>query len=291
MCAEVVEWPVTKRDVFTRMGIRPPRGVLMHGPPGCSKTLVAKALANGASAGFVSVKGPELFSKWVGESEKAISELFRVARAAAPTIVFFDEIDAIGGERGSTTSGVGDRVLSQLLMEIDGVEPADGVIVLGATNRPDRLDKALLRPGRFDRLVFVGPPVGDEVREVLDVYLNKVPLEPSVDRAAIARRLEGYTGAEIAAVCREAGLQALRAGDDTIGQRHLERAAAEIEPQVTDASLEVFRAFNEASGRAVNAVPRMGPRPATVVVTTRQSTPQGTPNAPKHVAAETAHEP
>ena len=175
---EAVEWPLAHPEAFVRMGIRPPRGILLYGPPGCSKTLTARALATESKLNFIAVKGPELFSKWVGESEKAVRDIYRKARAAAPSIVFFDEIDALAAQRGGAGSAsVGDRVLSQLLTELDGVvgntggdgELASAVVTIAATNRPDLLDAALLRPGRFDRQVYVGPPDFDARRDILRI--------------------------------------------------------------------------------------------------------------------------
>eukprot|EP00043_Microstomoeca_roanoka_P017814 m.187028 g.187028 ORF g.187028 m.187028 type:complete len:281 (-) comp16707_c1_seq3:1156-1998(-) len=204
---EAVEWPLKYSDAFARLGIKPPSGILMYGPPGCSKTLMAKALANESRVNFIAVKGPELFSKWVGESERAVREVFRKARAAAPSIIFFDEIDALGARRGSGKSNsVADRVLTQLLVEMDGVDELRNVTVIAATNRPDMVDAALLRPGRFDRKVYVGPPTKAARVEILKMHLSKMPHDDSLDVDTLAAACEGFSGAEVASICREAAL-------------------------------------------------------------------------------------
>lgn len=208
---ETVEWPLKKPQVFTNMGITPPAGILLYGPPGTGKTLLAKAVANESEANFISIKGPEILSKWVGESEKAIRETFRKARMAAPTVIFFDEIDSIAPKRGSNSdTSVTGRVISQLLTEIEGLEKLENVIVLAGTNRPDILDPALLRPGRFDRLLYVRPPSLEGRKQILKIYTNKMPLEKNLDINTIAKQLDGFVGADIEALCREAGLNALR---------------------------------------------------------------------------------
>ncbi|MEM3506757.1 MAG: CDC48 family AAA ATPase [Candidatus Bathyarchaeia archaeon] len=209
---EAVEWPIKKPEVFKRLGIKPPKGILLYGPPGCGKTLLAKAVANESEANFISIKGPEIFSKWVGESEKAIREVFRKARTAAPAIIFFDEIDAIVPRRGSGygDSGVTERVISQLLTELDGIESLDNVVVIAATNRPDMLDPAILRPGRFDRIIYV-PPLNEETRlEVFKIHTRNMPLAKDVDLKQLAEMTPNYSGADIEAVCREAAMIALR---------------------------------------------------------------------------------
>lgn len=209
---EAVEWQLTFPEVFERMGIRPPKGILLFGPPGTGKTLLAKAVATESGANFIAVRGPEVLSKWVGESEKAIREIFRKARQAAPTVVFFDEIDAIAPARGMghDTSGVLERMVNQLLAEMDGITPLNRVVVIAATNRPDILDPALLRPGRFDRLIYVPPPDKQARLEILKVHTRSVPLAEDVNLEALAEKLEGYTGADIEALVREATMLVLR---------------------------------------------------------------------------------
>ena len=209
---EAVEWPIKHPEAFKRMGIKPPKGILLYGPPGCGKTLLAKAVATEAEANFISVKGPEIFSKWVGESERAIREIFRKARQAAPCIVYFDEIDAIAPRRGGDIgdSHVADRVVNQLLTEMDGIEDLKGVVVIAATNRPDMLDPALLRPGRFDRLIYIPPPDARAREEIFKIHLRGKPLDKDVDLQKLVSLTEGYTGADIAALCNTAALIALR---------------------------------------------------------------------------------
>ncbi|MGC9148237.1 MAG: CDC48 family AAA ATPase [Sulfolobales archaeon] len=207
---EAVEWPLKYPHVFEKMGIRPPKGILLYGPPGVGKTLLAKAAATESEANFIAVNGPEILSKWVGESEKAIREIFRRARMVAPVIVFFDEIDAIAPIRGHDVSGVTDRIVNQLLTELDGIKPLRGVVVIAATNRPDLVDPALLRPGRFDRVIYVPPPDKNARLEILKIHTRKVPLAEDVDLTKLAEMTEGYSGADLEALVREAVLLALR---------------------------------------------------------------------------------
>lgn len=209
---EMVEMPLTEPESFENMGITPPRGVLLYGPPGCGKTLIAKALANESKANFITVKGPEVISKWVGESEKAVRVIFKKAKQVSPAIIFLDEIDAIARARGGFTgdSGVMERVVNQLLTSMDGLESLEGVSVLGATNRPDMLDPALMRAGRFDRMILLPVPDRDARLEILKVHTKKMPIAKDVHLEELAEELEGYSGADIESLCREAGIIAMK---------------------------------------------------------------------------------
>ncbi|HEV7962931.1 MAG TPA: AAA family ATPase [Actinoplanes sp.] len=208
---ESVLWPLTYPDTFARLGVQPPRGVLLFGPPGCGKTYLVKAIAGTGKANVLSVKGAELLSKWVGESERAVRELFRRAREAAPTLVFLDEVDALAPTRGQATDGgTTDRVVAALLTELDGVESLRNVVVIGATNRPDLIDPALLRPGRLERLVYVPPPDADARTAILRASSKSVPLDETVDLAALGAGLEGFSAADCAALIRESALAAMR---------------------------------------------------------------------------------
>lgn len=208
---ESVEWPLKYGKLFAHMNAKPPKGVLLYGPPGTGKTLLAKAVATEAEANFISVKGPEFLSKWVGESEKAVRETFRKAKQAAPCIIFFDEIDAVTPVRGlSADAHVTERVISQMLTELDGLEELNNVTVIAATNRPDMIDPALLRPGRFDRLIYIGVPDLEARKEILKIHLHDKPLAADVDIDAFAKETEGYTGADLASACNEASILAIR---------------------------------------------------------------------------------
>ncbi|MFC7156752.1 CDC48 family AAA ATPase [Halomarina halobia] len=236
---ETVQWPLEYPEAFERVALEPATGVLLYGPPGTGKTLLAKAVANESRSNFISVKGPELLDKYVGESERGVRDVFEKARSNAPTVVFFDEIDAIAGQRGrnASDSGVGERVVSQLLTELDGLEELEDVVVIAATNRPDLLDDALLRPGRLDRHVEVGEPDEAARRAVFEIHTREQPLAEDVDLDALAARTEGYVGADVAAVCREAATAAVqsfvRSGATAVEEifvtaDHFERALDEV---------------------------------------------------------------
>ncbi|GAA3931258.1 AAA family ATPase [Actinoplanes auranticolor] len=243
---ESVLWPLTYPDTFARLGVQPPRGVLLYGPPGCGKTYLVKAIAGTGKANVLSVKGAELLNKWVGESERAVRELFRRAREAAPTLVFLDEVDALAPTRGqSTDGGTTDRVVAALLTELDGVESLRNVVVIGATNRPDLIDPALLRPGRLERLVFVPPPDGEARAAILRASAKSVPLDSAVDLDELGAELEGFSAADCAALIREAALSAMRESLDasTVTAEHVatarKRVRASLDP-VQVAWLEAY---------------------------------------------------
>jgi len=233
---EAVEWPLKNPEIFSRMGIRPPKGILLSGPPGCGKTMLARAVATESEANFITIKGPEVFSKWVGESEKAIREVFRKGRMAAPTVIFFDEFDSLVPRRGMgfADSGVTERVISQLLTEMDGVVTLEDVVVLAATNRPDIVDPAVLRPGRFDRLIYVPEPDEKSRLEIFKIYTKDMPLTKDVDLDHLANISKGYSGADIQALCREAALNALRRDINAkeVGSSDFQKARERIGPSI-----------------------------------------------------------
>ncbi|XP_017047301.1 ATPase family protein 2 homolog [Drosophila ficusphila] len=247
---QAIEWPLLHAEKFKRLGIKPPRGILMFGPPGCSKTMIAKALATESKLNFLSIKGPELFSMWVGESERAVREVFRKARQVAPAIVFFDEIDAIGGERAegegsSSGSSVKERVLTQLLTELDGVEALHNVTIVAATNRPDMIDKALLRPGRIDRILYVGLPKSEARREILKIKLRAMPVSEEVDMEKLVQMTEGYSGAEIQAVCHEAAMRALEQSFEAeqVMWKDFEHALNSVPPRTSPELLKLYEDY------------------------------------------------
>jgi len=242
---EVVELPLKKPRVFERYGIKPTKGVLLFGPPGCGKTLIAKAIATESESNFISVRGPEVLSRWVGESEKAIREIFKKARQVAPCIVFFDELDAIAPVRGSDTNRVTDRVLNQILTELDGLAKLENVVVLGATNRPDLIDPALMRPGRFDKIILIPPPDQKARAEVFKVHTAKMPLGKTVDFDSLVNLTDGYTGADIESVCREAALLAItgKMKSKTVEEKHFREALKKVKPSVHKTELERYRSY------------------------------------------------
>jgi transitional endoplasmic reticulum ATPase len=262
---ETIQWPLDYPDVFEQMDLNAPKGVLLYGPPGTGKTLMAKAVANEAQSNFISIKGPELLNKYVGESEKGVREVFEKARSNAPTVIFFDEIDSIAGERGQRMgdSGVGERVVSQLLTELDGLEELEDVVVVATTNRPDLIDSALLRPGRLDRHVHVPVPDEDARRAIFAVHSGGKPLADGVDLDELARRTDGYVGADIEAVCREASMAATRefinsvspeeadtsVGNVRVTMDHFEQALEEVGPSVDEETRDSYEQIEERFSR------------------------------------------
>ena len=246
---EAVLWPLQHPDTFQRLGVAPPRGVLLYGPPGCGKTFVVRALASSGRLSVHAVKGAELMDKWVGASEKAVRELFRRARDSAPSLVFLDEIDALAPRRGqSFDSGVTDRVVAALLTELDGIEPLRDVVVVGATNRPDLIDPALLRPGRLEKLVFVEPPDAEARREILRTAGKSIPLSDDVDLDALAGELDGYSAADCVALLREAALTAMRRSIDAadVTAADVAKARESVRPSLDPVQVESLRAFSAA---------------------------------------------
>ena len=254
---EAVEWPLKHKADFKRMGVTPPKGVLLYGAPGTGKTLLAKAVANESEANFILIKGPELLSKWVGESEKAVRKIFEKARQTSPTIIFFDEIDAIAPSRGigSDDNRVTERVVNQLLTEMDGLEDMNEIVIIGATNRPDMLDTALLRPGRFDRIILAPVPDKKTRKEIFKVHTKGVPLEKDVNLSELVEKTEGYVGADIESVAREAAIFALREDfkAKTVKMKHFEKALEKVRPSATkdveEAYKDLSKTFRAARGK------------------------------------------
>jgi transitional endoplasmic reticulum ATPase len=252
---EAVEWPLTKPEVFKRMGIHAPRGVLLYGPPGTGKTLLAKAVAHESNANFISIKGPEVMSKWVGESEKAVRELFKKARQVAPTIVFLDELDSIAPMRGRDAgSHVIDSVVNQLLTSIDGLESMEGVVVMGATNRPDIIDPGLLRPGRFDRLIVVPAPDKKARLEIFKIHTKEMPLDKDVNLERLADTTVNYSGADIEALCREAAMLAIRKNDkaDKVKEEHFDEAMKTVRSSITPNIIQFYDKLSESLGTGLS---------------------------------------
>ncbi len=245
---EMVDWPLKYPDSFEKMGITPPHGILLYGPPGTGKTLLAKAVANEAGANFISIKGPEVFSKWVGESEKAIRDVFRRARQVAPAIIFIDEIDSLAPRRGMFAgSGVTEGVVAQLLSEISGLEELKGVVIMAASNRPDIIDQGLLRPGRFDRMVLVPAPDYKSRVEIFKVHTKNMPLTKDVDLKELARKSEGFSGADIESLCREAGMESLREDKKSkdVKMKHFESVLSKAMPSITKEVMAYYEKFVE----------------------------------------------
>ena len=241
---EAVEWPLKFPDAFTRLGIRPPRGILLYGPPGTGKTLLAKAVAKESEANFIQVKGPSLLSMWVGKSEEGVRKIFERARQVSPCIIFFDEIDALAGKRGMEQgTKVTERVLNQILAEMDGIEDLSNVIVIGAANRPDMLDSALLRPGRFDRILLVGSSNKEGREKIFRIHTKNMPLAKDVDVDYLMEKTEGYVGADIESLVREAAMLALRE-DITVKEvkmKYFEDALKKVGPSVTKSDMDKYR--------------------------------------------------
>ena len=241
---EAVEWPLSDPERFREMGLQPPNGILLYGPPGTGKTLIAKAVATEISANFISIRGPQLLSKWMGESEKAIREVFKKAKQVSPCIIFFDEIDALAPIRGmDSSSRAMERVVNQLLVEMDGLEVLKDVVVVAATNRPDMIDPALLRSGRFDRAVFIGPPAKDGREEILRIHARNMPLSEDVDLIEIADLTDGYVGSDLEAICREAVLLAMRENFNAkiVEMRHFRNALKKVRRALNENILEYYQ--------------------------------------------------
>src|SRR5260370_36421359 len=258
---EAVEWPLKYYDVFTHLNATPPKGLLLYGPPGTGKALLAKAVANVSQANFISVKGPELLNKYVGESEKAVREVFRKARQASPGIIFFDEIDSVAPLRGSGSgdSNVTERVISQFLTEMDGLEELRNVVIIAATSRPDIVDPALLRPGRFDRMLLVPPPDLEARKQIFRIHTKKTPLADDVKPDELARKTEGYTGADIASICNTAVMLSIkehigkakdpedakkRAKGLKVAKRHFDEAMQKVKP-ISSQELRMYERFSQ----------------------------------------------
>ena len=245
---EAVEWPMQYPEAFKRIGVRPPKGILLYGPPGTGKTLLAKAVAKESEANFIQVKGPSLLSMWVGKSEEGVRKIFERARQVSPCVVFFDEMDALAGKRGMETgTKVTERVLNQLLAEMDGLEDLNEVTVIAATNRPDMLDTALLRPGRFDRILLVPGPSKEGRLQILNIHTKNMPLDKDIDLKKLADRTEGFVGADLENLVREAAMLALRENIEVshVSKKHFDEAMKKVKPSVTKSTMETYNKIEE----------------------------------------------
>ncbi|MDD1733728.1 MAG: CDC48 family AAA ATPase, partial [Methanothrix sp.] len=243
---EAIEWPLKRPEKFRQMGIRPPKGILLYGPPGTGKTMIAQAVANETAANFISVRGHQMLSKWMGESEKAIREIFRKARQVSPAIIFFDELDSIAPMRGTDEgSHAMERVVNQLLSELDGLEALKDVVVIAATNRPDILDPALLRSGRFDRMLLVGPPDKLGRHEILKIQAAGMPKAEDVNLEELAELTEGYVGSDLTTLCREAAMLALREEGEKVEMNHFREALRKVRPSVEESMVSYYERISE----------------------------------------------
>jgi transitional endoplasmic reticulum ATPase len=245
---EAVEWPIKNPEGFKRLGIRAPRGVLLYGSPGTGKTLLAKAVAKESEANFINVKGPSLLSMWVGKSEEGVRKVFERARQVSPCVIFFDEIDALAGRRGyDSGTKVTERVLNQLLAEMDGLEDLKDVTVIAATNRPDMLDPALLRPGRFDRVILVDVPDKQSREKIFEVHLKGTPIGKDVKMKELVAKTEGFVGADIESIVREASMTALRRNKDAkeVLRKDFDEAFKKTKPSVSDESAKRYKKIEE----------------------------------------------
>ena len=259
---EAVEWPMKYPESFTRMGIRPPRGILLYGPPGTGKTLLAKAVAKESEANFIQVKGPSLLSMWVGESEKGVRKIFERARQVSPCVIFFDEIDSLAARRGLEAGArATEQVLNQMLAEMDGLEELQNVIVIGATNRPDMLDSAILRPGRFDRLLMVSPPDKAGRLDVFKIHTKNMPLAKDVNIDKMAEQTDGYVGADIESLCREAAMLALRKDKNAkeVSKKHFEEAMRKVKASISKGDVERYRKIESEYLKSARSALECGP--------------------------------
>ena len=251
---ETVDWPLSNPEGFIRLGVTPPRGIVLYGPPGSGKTLVAKAIATQSEANFIAIKGPEVMSKWVGDSEKKVREIFRKAKQVSPCIIFIDELDSITPTRGTgSDSKVSDRVVDQFLTSMDGLENLEGVVVIAATNRPEIVDPALLRPGRFDRLILLPAPSLEERNAILKIHTRDMPC-PNVDLNEMASNTEGYVGADLAALVREAAILALRDDNSAteVTSNHFYKALDLVPPSINEDTIKYYSELHSNLAKRVN---------------------------------------